>query len=104
MIFVNVQQPPRESTSFMAEISILCFHIRKKGAPFRAPLGAVHNQFTEVHLTPLAAWKNSSKRKKAIHLSQQGISKHLLLLEPYSELPLRCRYTLSCHHQCICKD
>jgi len=90
----------------MAEVRISVFHLRKEGAAFRAPLGPAHNPFTEVCLTPLAAWQNTSERKKVIHFSQQGISKHLLLLEHYSELPLLCgyKYMLSCHHQCICKD
>lgn len=66
MIFVNLQQPRQESTSFMAEIRISSFHLRKEGAAFRALLGPVHNRFTEVCLTPLAAWKNTSERKKVI--------------------------------------
>lgn len=72
----------------MAEIRISSFHLRKEGAAFRALLGPVHNRFTEVCLTPLAAWKNTSERKKVIFFFfQGGISKRLLLLEPYSEVP-----------------
>lgn len=63
MMFIKLQQSPQERISFMAEIRISGFHLRKEGTDFKVLVGPVHNQFIEVCLVLLSAWKGKSERK-----------------------------------------